>query len=108
MVAISTPNGGSVTVPLAFPVTQRDATDRRSPRPTSDWSSVSDLLQETVGRWPRACRPSITAARRLHHAWPVLATVPVGNLPYGVAANPLTSTVYVTNATSDTVSVLGS
>ncbi len=35
-----------------------------------------------------------------------MATVPVGTGPSGVAVNPKTNTVYVTNLSSDTVSVL--
>jgi YVTN family beta-propeller protein len=37
----------------------------------------------------------------------VSTTIPVGSGPYGVAVNPLASTVYVANAGSDTVSVIG-
>jgi YVTN family beta-propeller protein len=36
----------------------------------------------------------------------VTATIPVGSLPYGVAADPVTNTVYVTNYSDNTVSVI--
>jgi len=36
----------------------------------------------------------------------VTATIPVGGDPFGVAVNPLTGTVYVTNVLSETVSVI--
>jgi YVTN family beta-propeller protein len=36
----------------------------------------------------------------------VTATIPVGNEPMGVAADPSTNTVYVANDDSDTVSVI--
>ena len=36
----------------------------------------------------------------------VVATIPVGNTPYGVAINPTNGFVYVTNADSNTVSVM--
>jgi hypothetical protein len=36
----------------------------------------------------------------------VTATIPVGSDPAGVAVNPLTGTVYVTNVGNDTVSVI--
>jgi len=36
----------------------------------------------------------------------VTATIPVGATPVGVAVNPLTSTVYVTNFRGKTVSVI--
>jgi YVTN family beta-propeller protein len=36
----------------------------------------------------------------------VTATIPVGDNPSGVAVDPKTSTIYVANALSDTVSVL--
>ena len=36
----------------------------------------------------------------------VTATIPVGHSPDGVAANPKTSTIYVTNADDNTVSVI--
>lgn len=36
----------------------------------------------------------------------VIATIPVGNAPAGVAANPTTNRVYVANAADDTVSVI--
>jgi YVTN family beta-propeller protein len=38
----------------------------------------------------------------------VTATVPVGRVPVGVAANPRTNTIYVTNSDDNTVSVLTS
>ena len=36
----------------------------------------------------------------------VIATIPVGNSPSGVAINPTNGLVYVTNVLSDTVSVV--
>ena len=36
----------------------------------------------------------------------VTATIPVGSRPGGVAADPETGTIYVTNLASDTVSVI--
>ena len=36
----------------------------------------------------------------------VIATIPVGQNPYGVAINPTNGLVYVTNANSNTVSVI--
>ena len=36
----------------------------------------------------------------------VVATIPVGNSPYGVAINPTNGLVYVANANSNTVSVI--
>ena len=36
----------------------------------------------------------------------VVATIPVGNGPYGVAINPTNGLVYVANAGSNTVSVI--
>jgi DNA-binding beta-propeller fold protein YncE len=38
----------------------------------------------------------------------IVATVPVGSFPFQVGTNPRTNTAYVTNAISNTVSVLGS
>ena|GEM_PF-1176489 len=35
-----------------------------------------------------------------------IATIPVGNFPYGVAVNPITNMVYVTNQGSNSVSVI--
>src|SRR5258706_10304868 len=63
--------GGSASVLPDIPVTQRDAVDRRTPRPAQDRSSVSDLLEITVGARRGACRSSTTtAARWLHRALP--------------------------------------
>lgn len=36
----------------------------------------------------------------------VTATISVGNQPVGVAVNPFTGTIYVTNSLSNTVSVI--
>jgi YVTN family beta-propeller protein len=36
----------------------------------------------------------------------VIATIPVGGAPYGVAINPTNGLVYVTNSNSNTVSVI--
>ena len=36
----------------------------------------------------------------------VIATIPVGNAPFGIAANSKTRTIYVTNAADRTVSVI--
>jgi DNA-binding beta-propeller fold protein YncE len=38
----------------------------------------------------------------------VVATIPVGTDPFGVAANPRTNTIYVANDLDNTVSVLTS
>ena len=38
----------------------------------------------------------------------VTATIAVGGLPWGVAVNPQTNTVYVANGTSNTLSVISS
>jgi DNA-binding beta-propeller fold protein YncE len=37
----------------------------------------------------------------------VVATIPVGSTPSGIATNPLTNTVYVANRGDNTVSVIG-
>jgi len=36
----------------------------------------------------------------------VIATIPVGNNPHGVAVNPTTNRIYVANTTDDTVTVI--
>ncbi len=37
-----------------------------------------------------------------------IVTIPVGQNPWGVAVNPNTNTIYVTNSATNTVSLLGS
>ena len=41
---------------LTYPVTQRDAADRRGGRSTFGPPSGTGLLDVTVGRWPKCCR----------------------------------------------------
>jgi hypothetical protein len=65
----SAPIGGSASVLPDFPVTQH-AVDRRSRKPTSDRSEVSDLLEVTVGRSPR-CLPAWRRARRAPTSCPI-------------------------------------
>ncbi len=55
---------------------------------------------------PIALAPTTQAAPRGMLPHRVLATVPVGYRPYGVAVNPITHKVYVANSASNSVSVI--
>jgi len=53
-------------------------------------------------------RPRASPAPGPPRTEPVVATIPVGTNPLGVAANPRTNTIYVANDLDNTVSVLTS
>src|SRR2546425_581986 len=50
--------------------------------------------------------PATRVAGAVAAANRVTATIPVGSVPAGVAANPRTNTIYVTNSVDGTVSVI--
>ncbi len=50
--------------------------------------------------------PTAAAGSPVARAPAVTGTITVGSDPYGVAVNPVTGTIYVTNTGSDSVSVI--
>ena len=72
-----------------------------APAPAASVAVVANYRDHTASIVDTGCRPTFPAS-----CTAVLATVPVGTHPYGVAVHPDGTFAYVTNSHDDTVSVI--
>ena len=92
--------------PLAWPARKQDImrfTQRAIILATAALAALAAAAATTATA--ASASPATSTARAVTAAIRVTATIPVGQLPHGVAANPATNTIYVSNF-GGTVSVI--
>src|SRR5260370_1361689 len=92
--------------PLAWPARKQDIMRLTQRAVILVTAAVALLAPVAAMATAASASPAMSAARVVTAAIRVTATVPVGTTPLGVAANPRTNTIYVTNATDHTVSLI--
>src|SRR5229473_1342628 len=93
--------------PLARLARKQDIMKRTQRAVTLITAAIAALAPAAITAAAAASAPAArSTAQAVTAATRVTATIPVGRFPDGVAANPRTNTIYVTNVNSGTVSVI--